>query len=116
MEGSRCFDPPSGCDTTGLTLPVAEHGRDAGCSVTGGYVYRGGAIPGLVGRYLYGDYCSNRVWSFVWRDGAATSPFELTDDLESTALIDGLTSFGEDGAGELYVVSRSGTVHRIDAE
>ncbi len=116
MEGTRCFDPPSGCDTSGLTLPVLDYGRDAGCSVTGGYVYRGSAIPGLVGRYLYGDYCSNRVWTFRWQDGVVSEHVELTDDLESTERIEGLTSFGEDAAGEFYLVSQGGAVYRIEAE
>ena len=116
MEGTRCFQPPSGCDTTGLTLPVVEYGRDTGCSVTGGYVYRGGAIPGLVGRYLYGDYCSNRVFSFRWSEGAVQGALELTADLDPDGQIQGLTSFGEDAAGELYVVSRDGALFRIEAE
>jgi glucose/arabinose dehydrogenase len=116
MEGTQCFQPPSGCDTTGLTLPVVEYGRDTGCSVTGGYVYRGSAIPGLDGHYLYGDYCSNRVFAFRWQDGVVTDSRELTDDLDPDAQIQGLTSFGEDTGAELYVVSRDGTVFRIEAE
>ncbi|MEW6269146.1 MAG: PQQ-dependent sugar dehydrogenase [Thermodesulfobacteriota bacterium] len=116
MEGDRCFRPPSGCDTTGLAMPVVAYARDAGCSVTGGHVYRGLAIPGLAGRYVYGDFCSNRVFSFRWVDGAATVPAELTEDLDPDGLIQGLTSFGEDEAGELYVVSQDGSVFRIEAE
>ena len=64
MEASQCYQPPDACDRSGLVLPVVEYDHDAGCSVTGGYVYRGAALPGLVGRYLYADYCSNRVFSF----------------------------------------------------
>jgi glucose/arabinose dehydrogenase len=118
MEATQCFAPPTGCDTSGLTLPVVEYGRDLGCSVTGGYVYRGSAIPGLVGRYLYGDYCSNRVFSFAWADGVVDpqSSSELTADLDPDSRIQGLASFGEDAAGELYVVSLDGSVFRIDAE
>jgi glucose/arabinose dehydrogenase len=116
MEGDRCFRPPSGCDPTGLTPPVVSYDRDLGCSVTGGYVYRGGALPGLVGRYLYGDYCSNRVFSFRWSGGAAEAHVELTGDLDPEGRIQGLTSFGEDAAGELYVVSRDGSVFRIEPE
>lgn len=116
MEGSQCFAPPTACDTTGLTLPVVEYGRDTGCSVTGGYVYRGSAVPGLAGRYLYGDYCSNRVFSFRWEDGVVRDPRELTDDLDPEGRIQGLTSFGEDAGGELYVVSQSGSLFRVEAE
>jgi glucose/arabinose dehydrogenase len=116
MEGLHCFSPFTGCDQEGLTLPVLEYGRDDGCSVTGGYVYRGSAIPGLNGRYLYGDYCSNRVWAFVWDGAQATSHVELTAALDPEERIQGLTSFGEDAAGELYVVSRAGSVFRIDPE
>jgi glucose/arabinose dehydrogenase len=115
-EATHCYEPAEGCDTDGLTLPVFEYGRDDGCSVTGGYVYRGSAIPGLASRYLFGDYCSNRVWSFVLEDGAARDVVELSDDLESRDLVAGLSSFGEDVAGELYVVSLAGRVFRIDSE
>jgi len=116
MEGDSCFEPRTGCDQSGLTPPVVSYDRGDGCSVTGGYVYRGQAIPGLVGDYLYGDFCSNRVFSFRWSDGVATPPRELTDDLDPDGLIQGLTSFGEDAVGELYVVSQGGSVFRIEAE
>jgi len=116
MEASQCFQPPVGCDQTGLTLPVVEYDRAVGCSVTGGYVYRGTAIGGLDGRYLYGDYCSNRVFSFRWVDGAVRDQLELTDDLDPDSQIQGLTSFGEDAGGELYVVSQGGSVFRVEAE
>ncbi len=116
-EGNHCFNPPTGCDLTGISLPVVEYSHDNGCSVIGGYVYRGEAIPGLAGRYLYGDFCSNRIWSFV-RDGARiTSEIELTDDLDPGHVLRGITSFGEDAAGEVYVVDGgSGVVFRVDPE
>lgn len=116
MEGFSCFEPPSGCDQTGLTLPVVSYGRDVGFSVTGGYVYRGPAMPGLAGRYLYGDYGSNRVFSFRWVDGRVEDEVELTADLDPDSLVQELTSFGEDAEGELYLVSRDGTVFRIEPE
>jgi glucose/arabinose dehydrogenase len=80
--------------------PVAEYSHsDGGCSVTGGYVYRGKAIQGAAGRYFYGDYCSGTIWSFKISSGRAVGlrrePFELK----------GLSSFGEDAAGELYLMS-----------
>ncbi|MGH9204833.1 MAG: PQQ-dependent sugar dehydrogenase, partial [Vicinamibacterales bacterium] len=65
MEGAHCFNPGSGCDQSGLTLPVAEYGRQGGCSVTGGYVYRGSALPEWQGVYFYADFCSGEVWGLL---------------------------------------------------
>jgi glucose/arabinose dehydrogenase len=118
-EGFECFEPSSGCDATGITLPVVAYAHQNGgtvddCSVTGGYVYRGTAIPALVGRYLYGDLCSGRVRSFVWNGSAAVSELELTEALASSATVRALVSFGEDLKGELYIADLSGTVFRID--
>lgn len=117
MEGTHCFSPKQNCDKTGLTMPVTEYDHAFGKSITGGYVYRGTKIPDLVGTYLYGDYTSNQVKSLVWKDGALVSEATLTDDLASTAEIEYLSSFGEDAAGELYVLSyNGGKVFRIEAE
>ena len=67
MEGFHCYNPPSGCDTTGLTLPIIEYQHLSGnCSITGGYVYRGTELTALVGQYIYGDYCTGRVWSLSY--------------------------------------------------
>ncbi len=71
MEGTHCFRADT-CDETGLTLPVYDYSHSEGCSVTGGYVYRGAAIPALDGAYLFADYCSGVVSSFRYADGAAT--------------------------------------------
>jgi glucose/arabinose dehydrogenase len=114
-EGLHCFDPPGGCDLSGITLPVVEYGHDAGCSITGGYVYRGTSIPGLTGYYLYGDYCSGRVWTLTWSAGVVANQAEITDNLDPDKLLTSITSFGEDSAGELYVVVGEGAVLRIDA-
>ena len=105
-EGSRRFE--DGNPTTGkLVFPVAEYDHGRGCSVTGGYVYRGTARRSERGRYVYGDYCSGIVWSFRISEGAAAGlrvePFR----------IDSLTSFGENAAGELFAVSGGGTIYRI---
>ncbi|HVK66117.1 MAG TPA: PQQ-dependent sugar dehydrogenase [Polyangium sp.] len=125
MEGTHCFDPAANCDKTGLTLPVTEYIHASGlgdCSVTGGYVYRGSKIPALVGTYLYADYCSKRFYTLAWSKGNVIGEGEITADLESTSLSAGITSFGEDTAGELYVIvdnSQGGTpgkLYRIDAE
>ena len=96
MEGLHCFGANS-CDQAGLTLPVAEYGRDGGCSITGGYVYRGSRYPELAGAYVYGDYCSGRIWTLRQQGSAWVS----APALDSTYKI---TSFGEDEGGELYVV------------
>jgi len=120
-EGFECFEPQDGCDTTGITFPAVAYAHENGgeipdCSVIGGYVYRGSAIPALQGRYLYGDLCSNRVRSFVWNGSAAVSQVEATGELASDSTIGAIASFGEDLNGELYVVDLSGTVFRIDPQ
>jgi glucose/arabinose dehydrogenase len=103
MEGSRCLGGAE-CDQTGLILPDFEYGHDQGCSITGGYVYRGSAIPNLQGLYFFGDFCQGWVRSFRYAAGEA---IELTDwpTLRPGGAI---TSFGEDAAGELYVVGPGG--------
>jgi glucose/arabinose dehydrogenase len=112
VEGNHCFNPATDCDPAGDTvLPVAEYAHNPHCSVTGGYVYRGGAIPGLRGYYFYGDYCSGQIWVLKWAGGAASEPVAL--DLGSGLAI---TSFGQDNAGNVYVVDRATeTVFRVDA-
>lgn len=111
MEGSHCFAAQQ-CDRDGLAFPVHEYNHSTGCSVTGGYVYRGTLIPALQGHYLFADFCQGWVRSFRYAGGAAT---ELTD---WSALRPGgmITSFGEDAAGELYVLDSSGGVFRIVSE
>jgi Glucose/sorbosone dehydrogenases len=108
MEGSICFAAPI-CEQSGLTLPALEYGHDEGCSVTGGYVYQGSAIPSLRGHYFYGDFCAGWVRSFRWNGSHATERREWPD-LAPGGLI---TSFGEDASGELYITVASGTVYRI---
>lgn len=110
MEGTHCFDPPNGCNTTGLVLPVHEYGHDEGCSVTGGYVYRGTAIPELQGRYLFADYCAGWIRSFLLAGGEAT---DVRDHSDALAVDGNIVSFGQDAAGELYVVIHGGEVYRI---
>ncbi len=107
MEGRDCF-AASACERDGLTEPVLDYGHDQGCSVTGGYVYRGPSAPSLVGRYVYGDFCGGWVRSFRLVDGVATDVTDLAlGDLGSVA------SFGVDAAGDLYVVSLEGSIFRI---
>lgn len=108
MEGTHCFEPATGCSTTGLMLPVIEYDHDEGCSVTGGFVYRGNAIPVLQGAYLYADYCGGWIRSFRYSGGQATNAGDTGLDTGNFVL-----SFGEDAAGELYVLTASAGVYRI---
>ena len=105
-EGFHCFRAES-CATDGLTGPVTEYGHEFGCAVTGGYVYRGTAVPGLVGGYLFADYCSGTVWVI---DAAAAEVREPRIILESGRSI---SSFGEDEAGELYATDIGGSLLRV---
>ena len=108
MEGMQCYDASS-CDMTGLTIPVLEYSHNDGCSVSGGHVYRGTAIPDLAGTYFYSDYCGGWVRSFRYVGGTVTEAHSW----DALAPGGGVPSFGEDGAGELYVLSASGGVYRI---
>jgi glucose/arabinose dehydrogenase len=110
MEGSACHDPSSGCNTGGLTPPVYEYPHAEGCSVTGGYAYRGSAYPALEGRYFFADFCSGWIRSFAVLGGQAEDVQDHTSDLGTVPQI---SSFGEDGVGELYVVSLTGSVWQI---
>lgn len=116
MEGTHCFNPATGCDKTGKELPVAEYSHSDGCSVTGGYVYRGKKIPALRGTYLYADYCSSRFWSFSYSGGKANGLAEITTDITSGDDPGQVSSFGQDAVGELYVTDFDGKVWRIDGE
>ena len=105
-EGSKRYasgDPGPGK----LVFPVFEYGHDRGCSVTGGYVYRGAALPAEQGRYVFGDYCSGTIWSFRVSAGAAVDirvePFQ----------VESVSSFGENSAGELFAVSLDGAIFRL---
>lgn len=109
-EGTICTPPASSCDRTGLTGPVLDYPHDGSCkTVIGGYVYRGAAIPGLAGIYFYADYCEHTVHSFRLVAGSAT---QLTD-WPSLDPGSGITSFGQDTRGELYILTETGDVYRI---
>jgi len=109
MEGTICFSPSSGCNQTGLTLPVLDYDHSQGCSVTGGYVYRGTAVPALQGRYLYADWCQGWVRSFRMQGGQAVERM----DWPTLAPGGSITSFGQDAQGEVYVLVGQGSVYRI---
>ena len=109
MEASHCFAEPD-CATRGLTPPVAEYGRDLGCSVTGGYVYRGEAIPDLRGGYLFSDYCSGILFGVPSDAQGVIGPRILLETGIS------VSTFGEGPDGELYVADLDGgSIYRIVA-
>jgi len=133
-EGNACSTSgPSSCpSTTGctcpgvmpsLTAPIRDYAHasppaPAGfvCAVTGGYVYRGSAVPALGGAYLYADYCGNAIWSFRVVDGVLTNYVDRTADLTPSLNgfgIASITSFGEDAAGEVYLVDQGGEIFKI---
>lgn len=106
MEGFHCFRTRD-CDDAGLEPPIAEYDHSLGCSITGGYVYRGAEIPSLAGAYVYGDFCSGRIWALRYENG-------VVEENRQVALSDSpIASFGEDEAGELYAVTFGGGVFRL---
>jgi glucose/arabinose dehydrogenase len=104
-EGTQLYNGQAGAD--GIP-PITEYPTSDGCSVTGGYVYRGTAIPALQGAYVYGDFCNGQIQALAQVGGAVAAQVTLTPTVEN------LASFGEDAAGELYAISLSGTVYRFD--
>jgi len=105
MEGASCYNAAT-CNQTGLQLPVIDYGHNGPCSITGGYVYRGTAIDGLQGHYLYSDYCAAFLKSFRFENGAAV------DQKDWGITSSSVTSFGRDFAGELYLISGN-TISKI---
>jgi glucose/arabinose dehydrogenase len=101
MEGTACYNPTSNCNSAGLTLPAHQYLHSDGCSVTGGYVYRGSAIPELTGHYLYADYCQGWLRSFRATAGGMANEHRSWADVS----LPGTVSFGRDGAGELYMIA-----------
>ena len=107
MEGSHCYSPSAGCDQSGLTLPVMEYNHSQGCSVTGGYVYRGDKTPSLQGYYIYGDFCSGNIWALGYQDNTVTRNTLVTRSGLS------ITSFGVDLSGNLYILAREGGIYTL---
>jgi glucose/arabinose dehydrogenase len=109
MEGMRCFPNGGQCNTMGLTLPVYDYDHGQGCSIIGGYVYRGAAMPELQGQYLFSDYCSGFVRGLSFENGIAT----VRQAPMVNAGTNVVQSFGQDGAGELYILTGDGRVLQI---
>lgn len=110
VEGPECYNPSSGCDRTGLTAPVAWYSQADGRSVVGGYVYRGSAMPTLQGTYFYADFFSNWVRSFRLLGNNAVDQRDWTSSFGS---VNSISGFGQDGQGELYIVTFGGSVYQI---
>jgi glucose/arabinose dehydrogenase len=111
MEGFLCFNPSSNCNSGSLTLPLLDYPHlNGACAVTGGYVYRGSAIPALQGTYFYGDFCAGFVKSFRYQNGQAT---EQTEWPLLSPPGGSLTSFGEDALGELYLMTQGGSLFKF---
>ena len=106
MEGAHCFRDAS-CDQEGLEQPVAEYGRAGGCSITGGYVFRGERLPSLHGAYVYGDFCSGKIWALRYDSASVTEHIELVESPLN------ISAFGEDQSGELYILSYGGGIYRL---
>ncbi len=110
MEGNNCYNPSTGCSTTGLTLPIYEYERTGTCaSVIGGSVYRGSTYPRMQGIYFFGDYCSGRISGLRQINGVWENL-----SLFNTGINYGLVSFGEDELGNLFIADYGkGTIHQI---
>jgi glucose/arabinose dehydrogenase len=108
MEGTLCYPITAACSSAGLQLPVHEYDHREGCSITGGFVYRGAAMPELQGRYFYADFCSGWLRSILVVGGRATERIQW-----NVPVLGQVISFGQDAAGELYVLTANGRVVRI---
>ena len=105
MEAGHCYQEQ--CSTVGLELPIAEYGRDEGISVTGGYVYRGDAVPELAGKYIFGDFGSGNIWTLTERSGKWDRQLLIKKAIA-------ISSFGEDDQKNLYVVDFAGGIYRFE--
>jgi len=120
VEGNHCYNARQ-CDRTGFTPPVAEYSHQEGCSITGGFVYRGKALPMLDGRYFYADYCTGLLRSFVWTSdpSSPTAPGWIRDHwdwkptIDRRGILSQISSFGVDHDGELYIVELTGAIYKL---
>jgi len=120
FEGSACYEPAplfASCPDppTGFTMPVLDYSHRRGCSVTGGFVYRGCALPDLHGQYFFSDYCTGFLETFALVDGAVTDEQDRTTALAPGGgrQINSVVSFGEDARGELYIADYDGEVYKV---
>lgn len=111
FEGTGEYDNPDGTIPTGYVPPIAQYDHEDGCSVTGGLVVRDPSLPLLDGRYLYGDYCSGRLWTIPVDASAEAVPTEVTDIVGGP--VERLVSFGTDAEGRVLLVTGDGRLLRI---
>ncbi|HEU0032805.1 MAG TPA: PQQ-dependent sugar dehydrogenase [Kofleriaceae bacterium] len=120
VEGNHCYNAKT-CDRARFTPAVAVYPHDEGCSITGGFVYRGKALPMLEGRYFYADYCTGLLRSFVWTPdpSSATAAGWIRDHwdwkptLDKKGVLQQVSSFGVDHDGELYIVELTGEIYKL---
>jgi glucose/arabinose dehydrogenase len=112
LEGSRCFRRKT-CDKTGLTLPVIEYPHPTGCSITGGVVYRGEALPALRGHYFYSDFCTALLRSFRWSRDGVRQHWDWKPSLDPESRLATISAFGTDAAGEMYILSLDGIIWKL---
>jgi glucose/arabinose dehydrogenase len=112
MEGFHCRAGDD-CDRRGLTLPVAEYNHKSGCSITGGFVYRGKALSQLDGAYFYADYCTAMIRSLRWSPAGVRDAWQWRPTLDPGMRLAGISSFAEDADGELYVITLEGTIYEL---
>ncbi|MBK9031419.1 MAG: PQQ-dependent sugar dehydrogenase [Myxococcales bacterium] len=111
-EGRHCYDAET-CDRTPFTAPVTDYPHTQGCSITGGVVYRGPALPVLAGVYFYADYCTALVRSFRWSAAGIRDHWDWKAALDPDGVLSQISTFGVDHAGEVYVVSLGGDIWRL---
>ncbi|NDJ54617.1 MAG: glucose dehydrogenase [Chloroflexi bacterium] len=111
MEGYNCFPAGTNCDQTGLTLPILEYSHSLGCSITGGYIYRGDTHPAMQGVYIFGDFCSGRIWGLA-QDAQGSWQQALLTQVNLQ-----IAAFGEAEDGSIYVVDiRDGGIWEVTAQ
>jgi len=107
LEGNHCYNSAA-CDTSKYESPVYEYNHDEGCSITGGYVYRGSKLANLQGQYVFGDYCSGKIWAL---DTTSTGTFQRRLMIKSDLNI---ASFSQGNDGEIYVIHHGGQIYAIE--
>lgn len=108
-EGTECYSPAANCNRTGLVEPIFDYGTSEGRSITGGYVYRGAKLADLKGQYIYGDFVSGKIWALQYNETSRQASNKLI-----TQLTGSLSSFGEDEAGELYLLNyQTGKIQQL---
>jgi hypothetical protein len=111
-EGNHCFRKKE-CAGTQMSTPAVEYSHKTGCSVTGGIVYRGKALPALHGAYFYSDYCTAILRSFRWKAGVVSDHWNWKTALDPRFRLAEVSSFAEDADGELYLLSSSGSIYKL---